>query len=64
MLAFALLGVGLAGGMQVGYASPVDLNSGKVLWFNQIQRGTGDLRERTAAEESVAALLSNFPTSR
>ena len=64
MLAFALLGVGLAGGMQVGYASLVDLNSGKVLWFNQIQRGTGDLRERTAAEESVAALLSNFPTSR
>jgi len=30
----AFVGVGLGGGMQVGYASLVDLNTGQVLWFN------------------------------
>lgn len=63
MIAFALLGVGLAGGTQVGYASLVDLSDGKILWFNQIQRAMGDLRERSAASETVSELLKNFPIS-
>ena len=61
MVAMALLGVGITGGAQVGYASLVDLNSGRVLWFNQLVRGTGDLREADSAKETVGALLSKFP---
>ncbi|MDP1069070.1 hypothetical protein, partial [Klebsiella pneumoniae] len=49
MVGLALLGVGLTGGMQMGYASLVDLNSGKVLWFNRLARGSGDLREAKEA---------------
>ncbi len=61
MIGLALLGVGVGGGMQVGYASLVDLQSGQVLWFNQLLRGSGDLREGGKAAESVNALLSGFP---
>ena len=55
------LGVGVGGGFQVGYASLVDLQTGQVLWFNQLQRGFGDLRDAAKAAESVGALLAGFP---
>jgi hypothetical protein len=61
MIGMALLGVGLGGGVQVGYASLVDLQTGQVLWFNQLLRGTGDLREAAKAADSVEALLTGFP---
>jgi hypothetical protein len=61
MVALALLGVGLTGGIQVGYASLVDLDSGRVVWFNQLARGTGDLREAASAKETIDVLLSGFP---
>jgi len=61
MVAMALLGVGITGGFQVGYASLVDLKNGRVLWFNQLVRGTGDLREADSAKETVGALLDKFP---
>lgn len=61
MVGLALLGVGLSGGVQVGYASLVDLNSGQVLWFNQLARGSGDLREAKEAAESIDVLLGGFP---
>lgn len=61
MVGLALLGVGITGGIQVGYASLVDLNSGQVLWFNQLARGTGDLREASQAAESIDVLLTGFP---
>jgi hypothetical protein len=61
MIGLALLGVGVGGGMQVGYASLVDLETGQVLWFNQLLRGFGDLRDGAKAAESVNALLSGFP---
>jgi hypothetical protein len=64
MVGMALLGIGIVGGVQVGYASLVDLETGQVLWFNQLARGTGDLREAPAAQESVNALLAGFPTRR
>lgn len=63
MFALALLGVGIPGGFQVGYASLVDLRTGQVLWFNQLVRGTGDLREEVPANETIAALLKDFPES-
>jgi hypothetical protein len=61
MVGLALLGVGVAGGSQVGYASLVDLRSGQVMWFNRLARGSGDLREAASAAESIDALLSGFP---
>jgi hypothetical protein len=64
IIALALLGVGVPGGMQVGYASLVDLKSGRVLWFNRLLRGTGDLREAESAAETVKTLLAQFPESK
>jgi hypothetical protein len=64
MVGLALLGVGIVGGIQVGYASLVDLQSGQVVWFNRLARATGDLREATSATESIDALLAGFPQAR
>lgn len=64
MIAMALLGVGVGGGVQVGYASLVDLRTGQVLWFNRLLRASGDLREAEPAKETVKTLLAQFPESR
>lgn len=64
MVAMALLGVGISGGVQIGYASLVDLDSGDVVWFNRLGRGSGDLREAEPARESIEALLAGFPAAR
>ncbi len=64
MVAMALFGVGVAGGAQTGYASLVDLRSGRVLWFNQLLRASGDLREQDKATETVEALLAKFPVAK
>jgi hypothetical protein len=63
MVGLALLGVGVGGGAQVGYASLVDLESGQVLWFNQLVSVTGDLRDEKSAVASVDGLLTGFPGS-
>jgi len=64
MVVFALFGIGLPGGIQTGYASLVDLNTGQVVWFNRLIRSSGDLREREKAAETLNALLENFPGAR
>lgn len=61
MFAMALIGGVMVGGEQVGYASLVDLNTGRVVWFNDLQRMSGDLREARPARETVEALLKDFP---
>lgn len=61
MIALAMLGVGIAGGAQIGYASLVDLNDGRIVWFNDLRRASGDLREAEPAKETVEALLKGFP---
>jgi hypothetical protein len=61
MIGMALLGVGLGGGVQIGYASLVDLQTGQVLWFNQLLSTMGDLREADKAAASVQSLLTGFP---
>jgi hypothetical protein len=65
--AIAVLTLGRAapgGGVQNAYASLVDLNTGRVLWFNRIQRASGDLREADRAEETLDALLARFPSAK
>jgi hypothetical protein len=68
MVAMAVLSLGrvvpTGGGVQTGYASLVDLKTGRVLWFNRLQRGSGDLREADKAVETVDALLSEFPITK
>jgi len=64
MVAMAALGIGITGGVQVGYASLVDLRSGQVVWFNQLTRPYGDLRQAEPARETIEALLSGFPAVR
>jgi hypothetical protein len=61
MVIGALFGVGLGGGMQVGYASLVDLRDGRVVWFNLLVRASGDLREAEKARETLTAMLNKFP---
>ena len=61
MVALALLGAISLPGEQVGYASLVDLRTGRVVWFNQLNRMSGDLREPAPAIETVEALLKDFP---
>lgn len=61
MVGLALLGVGIGGGAQVGYASLVDLENGQVLWFNQLVSVSGDLRDEKSAAASVDGLLAGFP---
>ena len=64
MVAMAALGIGISGGVQIGYASLVDLRSGQVVWFNQLTRPYGDLRQAEPARETIEALLSGFPAVR
>jgi hypothetical protein len=61
MIGMALLGSLTLGGEQVGYASLVDLNTGRIVWFNDLKRMSGDLRDPRAAAETVEALLKGFP---
>lgn len=55
----ALLGVGVQGGSQVGFASLVDLKSGDIVWFNRLVRAEGDLRTPEAAAQTVKLLVSD-----
>lgn len=57
----ALLGVGVQGGSQVGFASLVDLRNGEIIWFNLLARGAGDLREPNLAHEATEDLLKALP---
>ncbi len=49
------------GGRQVAYSSLVDLQTGRVLWFNWIGRASGDLRDAAGATETVDTLFEGFP---
>jgi hypothetical protein len=62
LAAFGIYGGG--GGVQEGYASLVDLNTGQVVWFNRLLRGRGDLREPAKAAETLDSLLHDFPSAK
>jgi len=51
------------GGRQVAYSSLVDLQTGRVLWFNWIGRAKGDLREPAGAAETIETLFNGFPAA-
>ena len=57
----ALTGVVVPGGIQVGYASLVDLDSGDILWFNVLFSEAGDLRDPADAAKATEELLDQLP---
>jgi hypothetical protein len=56
-----LTGYAPRGGVQVGYASLVDLDTGQIAWFGSVAKGSGDLREAAGAAKTVAVLLEMLP---
>ncbi len=57
----ALMGAHVQGGMQVGFATLVDLNSGEVAWFNLLVNQAGDLRTPEPARLAIDGLLADMP---
>jgi len=51
----------IGGGRQIGVATLVDLRNGKVVWFNLMQRQSGDLRSADGAQATVAQMLKDLP---
>ena len=49
-----------AGGQQAAFASLVDLHTGQVVWFNQLQSSVGDVRTAEGANKVVSGLLDNM----
>jgi hypothetical protein len=49
-----------AGGMQLAFASLVDLKTGQVVWFNTLASSTGDMRTPDGAVEMVDTLLDTM----
>ncbi len=48
------------GGRQEAFASLVDLKTGRVVWFNTLASGSGDIREQDGADKMVANLLGKM----
>lgn len=61
VMAAVLFGVALPGGIQTGFASMVDLNTGDFVWFNRLLRDSGDLRTAAPAKETISTLLTGMP---
>ena len=61
IVAAALFGVGVQGGQQIGFASLVDLRTGRVVWFNRLASQYGSLKEEKPAAETVKHLLEGMP---
>jgi hypothetical protein len=64
MVAIAVLTLGRAipgGGVQIAYASLVELETGRVMWFGQLRRTSGNLKDESDAGETLDALFSTFP---
>jgi len=59
--ALGFIGSAFWGGEQVGYSSLVDLNTGDIVWFSQLDRLRGDLRTKKRAEETLRKLLAGLP---
>jgi hypothetical protein len=63
MLQILAMGAGayVPGGTQTGFASLVDLRTGRIVWFSLLASSTGDLRTEKPAADSVANLLKGLP---
>lgn len=48
------------GGMQIAFASLVDLRTGQVVWFNALTSSVGDIRTEKGAKDMVDKLLATM----
>ena len=68
MVAIAVLSLGRAiprGGFQTAYASLVELDTGRVLWFGRLRRDSGSLKESEEdARETLDTLFKTFPPAK
>jgi hypothetical protein len=63
VIAAAFLGVGVipTGGVQIGFASLVDLRTGNIVWFNRLLNKSGDLRTEAPARTVLDELIGGLP---
>jgi len=61
MVVGAALGAAVPGGQQRAFASLVDVQTGRVQWFNLLQSSVGDLRRPDSARKAVENLLEDAP---
>jgi hypothetical protein len=65
-VAFAILaaaaGAATSVGSESGFASLVDLRTGDVVWFNVVNAGSGELRDKDGAALAVNNLFRDLPT--
>lgn len=67
MVAIAVLSLGRAvpgGGRQTAYASLVELDTGRIVWFNRFSRDKGNLKDEEQAAETVELLFRSLPVAR
>ena len=64
-VAFAILaaaaGVAIHSGSEGGFASLVDLETGDIVWFNVVNVGSGELKDKASAAEAVNRLFADIP---
>lgn len=60
----AAVGGAVATGSEHGFASLVDLKTGDIVWFNVVNAGAGELRNKDGAATAVRALFKDIPTAR
>ena len=58
----AFLGVQMAAAFQISYVALVDLENGKVVWYNHRISGDGDTREYDGAKELIDILAEDMPS--
>ncbi|WP_380787294.1 hypothetical protein [Sphingomonas sp. R86521] len=52
------------GGRQAAFASLVDLRTGRIVWFNALASGVGDIRDPPGADRMIARLLDRMKPGR
>jgi len=58
----ALLGIQMAAAIQQAYAGIVDLENGKLVWFNHLLKTSGDTRTQKGANEMIFELMKDMPS--
>jgi hypothetical protein len=66
-VAFAVLaaaaGYAVSAGSESGFASLVDLKTGDIVWFNVVNVGSGELKDREGARAAVNNLFADIPAN-
>jgi len=58
----ALIGIQMAAAIQEAYAGIIDLENGKLVWFNYLLKTSGDTRTQKGADEMILELMKDMPS--